>query len=102
MSIAPSREALEYTRKTQAKIKEKTNSVIKDLKKVASEKLKNSGDLWEAKVNYNNIYNTFDANLRDIIRDCFTFNGVKVNDSRFEIPNALHNWMNPHVKNTKI
>ena len=98
LSIAPSREALEYTRKTQAKIKEKTNSVIKDLKKVASEKLKNSDDLWEAKVNYNNIYNTFDHNLRDIIRDCFTFNGVKVDDARFQIPNALHNWMNPHVK----
>ena len=52
LSIAPSREALEYTRKTQAKIKEKAQSVIKDLQKVASEKLKNSCDLWEAKNNY--------------------------------------------------
>ena len=71
MSIAPSREALEYTRKTQAKIKEKAQSVIKDLQKVASEKLKNSGDLWEAKNNYAKIHNAFDYSLRDILKDCF-------------------------------
>jgi len=98
LSIAPSREALEYTRKTQAKIKEKAKSVIKDLQRVASEKLKNSGDLWEAKDNYNKIYNTFDHGLRDILKDCFTYKGIKVDDARFEIPSSLNNWQNPHVK----
>ena len=98
LSIAPSREALEYTRKTQAKIKEKAQSVIKDLQKVASEKLKNSGDLWEAKNNYAKIHNAFDYSLRDILKDCFTYKGVKVEDSRFEVPHSLHDWCNPHVK----
>ena len=98
LSIAPSREALEYTRKTQAKIKEKAQSVIKDLQKVASEKLKNSGDLWEAKNNYAKIHNAFDYSLRDILKDCFIYKGVKVEDSRFEVPNSLHDWCNPHVK----
>ena len=98
LSIAPSREALEYTRKTQAKIKEKAQSVIKDLQKVASEKLKNSGDLWEAKNNYAKIHNAFDYSLRDILKDCFIYKGVKVEDSRFEVPHTLHDWCNPHVK----
>lgn len=98
LSIAPSREALEYTRKTQAKIKEKAQSVIKDLQKVASEKLKNSGDLWEAKNNYAKIHNAFDYSLRDILKDCFVYKGVKVEDSRFEVPHTLNNWHNPHVK----
>ena len=97
LSIAPSREALEYTRKTQATIKAKAKSVIKDLQKVASEKLKNSGDLWEAKDNYNKIYNTFDHGLRDILKDCFTFKGIKVDDARFDIPQGLNNWQNPLV-----
>jgi len=97
LSIAPSREALEYTRKTQATIKDKAKSVIKALQKVASEKLKNSGDLWEAKVNYNTIYNTFDHSLRDVLKDCFTFKGLKVDDARFDTPSALNNWQNPHV-----
>ena len=97
LSVAPSREALEYTRKTQATIKDKAKSVIKALQRVASEKLKNSGDLWEAKVNYNTIYNTFDHSLRDVLKDCFTFKGLKVNDARFDIPQSVYNWQNPHV-----
>ena len=97
LSIAPSREALEYTRKTQATIKAKAKSVIKDLQKVASEKLKNSGDLWEAKDNYNKIYHAFDHSLRNVLKDCFTYKGIKVDDARFDIPQGLNNWQNPLV-----
>ena len=42
-------------------------------------------------------YNTFDHSLRDVLKNCFTFKGLKVDDARFDVPQSLYNWANPHV-----
>ena len=82
LNIAPSREGLEYTKRTQEAIKKKIQLVKDDLENIAQEKLGNASDLYEAKCNYASIINSLPHSIQYVLQNSFKWNGIKINDAR--------------------
>lgn len=95
LDIAPSREALEYTKITQRAIIQKIQLVKADLEKIASEKLDGSADLWEAKCNYASIVNSLPYNIAEVLKNSFVWNGTKIDSATIGKPNT--DWQDPEV-----
>jgi len=83
LKLHHSRESIEYNKKTQEIIFNKTREVLRDMKEIATNKLKDAQDLWEAKRLYNSIVNTMDYNLRGIFKDAFHWDGIKIDSAYF-------------------
>lgn len=96
LSIAPSREALEYTKATQEAIIQKMLEVKSDLEKIAAEKLSSSSDLYEAKCNYSIVINSLPWDIQSALKSSFTWNGIKILNHQFNKPNGV-SWGSPEV-----
>lgn len=83
LKLHHSRESIEYNKNTQEILVNKTREVLRDMKEIATNKLKDAEDLWEAKRLYNSIVNSMDYNLRGIFKDAFYWDGVKIDSAYF-------------------
>jgi hypothetical protein len=97
LSVAPSREALEYTKATQKAIIQKLELISKELQKFASEKLSNSSDLYEAKCNWGKVNQALPYGISHVCKDKFSWDGIKIDSLNFEKPKDL-TWDCPEVK----
>lgn len=95
LNIAPSREALEYTKRTQQAIVQKILLVKNNLEKIAGDKLDGSADLWEAKCNYASIVNSLPYSVQEVLQNSFVWNGMKINGATIGKPNT--DWQTPEV-----
>ena len=96
LNIAPSREALEYTKRTQQAIIQKIQLVKKaDLEKIAGDKLDGSADLWEAKCNYASIVNSLPYTVTEVLKNSFVWNGTKIYGATIGKPNT--DYQDPEV-----
>jgi hypothetical protein len=82
LNIAPSREGLEYTKRTQEAIKKKIKLLKDDLEGIAQEKLGGASDLYEAKCNYASIINSLPYTIQHVLENSFKWNGIKINNAR--------------------
>ena len=83
LKLHHSRESIEYNKNTQEILVNKTREVLRDMKEIATNKLKDAEDLWEAKRLYNSIVNSMDYNLRGIFKDAFYWDGIKIDSAYF-------------------
>lgn len=88
VDIAPSREALEYTKRTIKVLKENAEKIAKDVHQMVSDKLSSSKDLWEAKLNHSQVMNTLPDSLRRAHRSGFTWKNIQVDNTIFEHPRS--------------
>lgn len=95
LNIAPSREALEYTKRTQQAIIQKIQLVKADLENIAGEKLDGSADLWEAKCNYASIVNSLPYTVTEVLKNSFVWNGTKIYGATIGKPNT--DYQDPEV-----
>ena len=95
LNIAPSREALEYTKRTQQAIIQKIQLVKADLEKIAGDKLDGSADLWEAKCNYASIVNSLPYTVAEVLKNSFVWKGTKIHNASIGKPST--DWSNPEV-----
>ena len=95
LNIAPSREALEYTKRTQQAIIQKILLVKNNLEKIAGDKLDGSADLWEAKCNYASIVNSLPYSVKEVLQNSFVWNGMKIAGATIGKPNT--DWQTPEV-----
>jgi len=96
LSIAPSREALEYTKATQEAIIQKMLEVKSDLEKIAAEQLSSSSDLYEAKCNYSIVVNSLPWDIQSTLKSSFTWNGIKILSHQFHKPYGV-SWGSPEL-----
>jgi hypothetical protein len=78
-----SREALEYNKSTQKALCRALFLASEEILEIAKLKLADSADLFEAKVNHANIVNSLNHSLRNLFDNAFEWNGVKVENARF-------------------
>jgi hypothetical protein len=83
LKLHHSRESIEYNKNTQEILVNKTREVLRDMKEIATNKLKDAEDLWEAKRLYNSIVNSMDYHLRGIFKDAFYWDGIKIDSAHF-------------------
>lgn len=67
LAIAPSREALSYDARTKTAIAIKFKEVLAELHDLVHDKIKNSKNLWEARINFIKIKDTIDSNILNVI-----------------------------------
>lgn len=79
-----SREALEYNKPTQKKIVKNLLVAVEEIQEIAKEKLADSDDLWEAKRNYAKIINSLPYNMRELFKNSFEWQGIKIESSHFD------------------
>jgi len=84
-----SREALEYNKPTQKFIVQRMVEVMQEVKAIASEKLSDSKDLYEAKANYARIINSLPHTLRRAFEGSFEWQGIKINSFSFSRPYGM-------------
>lgn len=84
-----SREALEYNKPTQKFIVQLMVEVVSEIKAIASEKLSDSKDLYEAKANYARIINSLPQTLQRAFQNSFEWKGIKVDSFGFSRPYGM-------------
>ena len=85
-----SREALEYNKPTQKFIVQLMVEVVSEIKAIASEKLSDSKDLYEAKANYARIINSLPQTLQRAFQNSFEWKGISISSSAFHRPHGMH------------
>ena len=78
-----SREALEYNKSTQKALCRALYEASQEILEIAKLKLADSADLFDAKVNHARIVNSLSHSLRNLFDNAFEWNGVKVDNARF-------------------
>ena len=102
LTIAASREALEYTDKTQQNIKNMIAKVSAEVQQKFSDKLKSSKNLWDAKQNYKDMLEELPSELCKVIRNSKpTWTKGKFTTTRFDTYFELHE-NDPNDKHTTI
>jgi len=86
LKLHHSRESLEYNKPTQKEIIAVLKKVRSEIEEIAKEKLGNAEDLWDAKVKYAQVVNNLPHTLRNVFRDSFEWNGVKISNTAIERP----------------
>jgi len=84
-----SREALEYNKPTQKFIAQRMVEVMAEVKAIASEKLSDSQDLYEAKANYARIINSLPQTLQRAFEGSFEWQGIKIDSFGFSRPYGM-------------
>ena len=84
-----SREALEYNKPTQKFIVQRMVEVMREVKAIASEKLSDSKDLYEAKANYARIINSLPQTLQRAFEGSFEWQGIKIDAFGFSRPYGM-------------
>lgn len=84
-----SREALEYNKPTQKFIAQRMVEVMAEVKAIASEKLSDSQDLYEAKSNYARIINSLPHTLQRAFEGSFQWKGIKISSWSFSRPHGV-------------
>ena len=95
LNISPSREGLEYTKRTQQAIKDKIEIIKTDLEKIAQEKLGDASDYYEAKCNYASIVNSLPYSIQEVLRGSFTWKGITIDGSQINKPRT--DWQTPEI-----
>jgi len=90
LKLHHSRESLEYNKSTQKAIIKRIVSVYKDIQELAKEKLSTADCLWDAKAKYAQVVNALPNSLRDVFRNSFSWNGIKIQSSAFNRPYGMH------------
>ena len=86
LKLHHSRESLEYNKPTQKEIIAVLKKVRSEIEEIAKEKLGNAEDLWDAKVKYAQVVNNLPHTLRNVFRDSFEWNGVKIHNTSIDRP----------------
>ena len=96
LNIAPSREALEYTKRTQQAIIQKIQLVKADSEKIAGEKLDGSL-LTHGKLNVIMllIVNSLPYTVAEVLKNSFVWNGTKIHSATIGKPST--DWQDPEV-----
>lgn len=84
-----SRESLEYNKSTQKTIAKYLVVASKGVQEIASRKLADSTDLFDAKMNYAKVVNAMPYNMRNIFENSFEWNEIKINSFYF---NRKHDY----------
>jgi hypothetical protein len=90
LKLHHSRESLEYNKPTQKAIIQKIVSIYKDIQELAKEKLANAECLWDAKSKYAQVVNALPHSLKDVFKNCFSWNGNSITSSAFSRPYGMH------------
>lgn len=84
LAIAPSREALSYDARTKTAIQLKFKEVLAEIYDLVHDKIKNSKNLWEARINFIKIKDTIDQNILSVIGlENIEFNNKKLFDGHY-------------------
>jgi len=86
LKLHHSRETLEYNKATQKEIVKVLLKLRAEIIEIAKEKLGDSQDLWEAKVQYARVMNAIPYELRSLFDNAFEHNDIAVTSSRFQRP----------------
>ncbi len=78
-----SRESLEYNKQTQKEICKVFYNASKEIQAIAKEKLADSEDLFEAKMNYAKVMNALPHQIQNVFQNSFEWNGMKIDSPRF-------------------
>ena len=95
LNISPSREGLEYTKRTQQAIKDKIEVIKADLEQIAKEKLGDASDYYEAKCNYASIINSLPHSIQRVLENSFVWKGIKINNALINKPTT--DWQTPEI-----
>ena len=95
LNISPSREGLEYTKRTQQAIKDKIEVIKTDLEKIAQEKLGDASDYYEAKCNYASIVNSLPYSIQEVLKGSFKWKGINIDSPVINKPRT--DWQTPEI-----
>ena len=94
VSMAISREALEYTPKTKANVNKAINAVVDELSAMVETKFTNAPDIWEAKIQYRQVFfelGQIGTALAKILKGKINWQGILVDSDGWGIDNADSN-----------
>jgi hypothetical protein len=90
LSVASSREALEYDDKTKKAIFNKLLDIPSAFKKLCAEKFAQCKNIWEAKKLFGKIMEDYSGEffkIRELIRDCCLWDGIQIKSAKFPLNN---------------
>ena len=90
LKLHHSRESLEYNKQTQETLIARAREVLAEIEIIAQEKLGGANDLWDAKLKYAQIVNSLPSNIKSLLQNAFTWNGIKISSPAFNC-NFNHN-----------